>query len=179
MSTDLGISVEYVKSVNEILKPVFLRHNREMSKEDLLLWAKALQMHGVEIKAFQGAMFYWLATQRFMPFPIDIADIANGQGAGNRGMRAIQVLREKVGNIGPYRKPHIEDPVLQMTIEDFGGWKAICEQFMDDDFFRNRFLKAYTNNQKVTPVLGLSNRLCLSDFPVEQNPGDLFTLDRP
>lgn len=153
---------EYLIGVNEALKPVFVQWQRMMNAQDLHFWATAMMMHGVAVDQLKGAALYWMANRKWMPQPIELVELVKGQSSGNRWLVALKELRRLIGEIGPYRTPSIEDPVLRKTIEDFGGWKEMCETEENTDFFERRFMQAYENNRAVTPVLGASNQVLLS-----------------
>lgn len=156
------LALDYVKAMNPALKLASLQHQRKLGPEELVFWAKAMIKHGVTPENFEKAMEHHLATSRFFPQPVEIAELVNGENSGNRAMQALKELHRQVVGIGPYHDPLIEDPVLLQTIDDFGGWKEINNRVDDSDFFRNAFLAAYRNNQKSIPVIGLSNQLSVT-----------------
>lgn len=149
---------DYLRAVQQALKPVFMQYNQMMTPEVLKLWATTMTMHGVPAEALGSAALFWLATEKFMPQPVELANLAKGESGDNRAMRACERMLEMVRRLGPYITPPVEDPILARTIEDFGGWRRLCETAEDTSFFRRDFIKAYQSNQRVTPVIGMSNQ---------------------
>lgn len=169
MLTASDFEETYLRDIQAVIKPLFMQWKQAMVASDILLWATAVKFHGVRMEDFQAAAMYWSISQKFMPQPIEIMELAKGENSGNRAQRALNTLQELIETYGPYRgEPKIDDPVLLQTIEDLGGWKQLNEDCDNSERFRTQFQITYRNNQKSTPVLGSSNRLGFKSSHDEQ-----------
>jgi hypothetical protein len=167
-----------IREIHAILEPVALHFRRELSSSDLGFWSTAMAMHEVPLQTMKAAMFLIMARDKFFPQPAAVAELAKGESALNRPLRAWDQLNELVRRIGPYAlPPTIEDPALQQTITDYGGWFRVCEELVDDAFYKRDWMRIYENNLRALPLLGSSNQLMFTPSSLAQlEEGEQMTL---
>ena len=104
-----------------------------------------------------------------MPPPAKLRELANAgeTSHGDRAVLAWGAFEKAVQGIGYYRSPDFDDPIINATCRNLGGWMAACctegEEF--DKWYRQRFLKTYevlsrrgVGDEESAPLIGCVQR---------------------
>lgn len=94
----------------------------------------------VERTASQAAT----TCNRFPP-PVELRELAGDARPEDRAALAWEVVLRAISEVGGYRSPDFDDPLINATIRSIGGWVPLCDQTIEqqDRFTRGLFLKTY------------------------------------
>lgn len=109
------------------------------------LHAYLLGLDDLSIDAIEGAVRKALRTCRFMPAPIELRELSGEVAGGNRAVMAWDCFSRAVVEHGGYKSVVFDDPVLNATVRNLGGWQRCCELPAEefDKWLRKDFLGAY------------------------------------
>ena len=104
---------------------------------------------------------------KFMPTVSELRELAGETSHGDRAVLAWGAFEKAVQGIGYYRSPDFDDPIINATCRNLGGWMAACctegEEF--DKWYRQRFLKTYevlsrrgVGDEESAPLIGCVQR---------------------
>jgi hypothetical protein len=86
-------------------------------------------------------------TARFRPVPADVREAAGAAipQAQDRATLAFQALKEACSRVGLYRSPDFDDPLINATVRNLGGWTRACEMPCSefDTWYRRSFVEVY------------------------------------
>jgi len=117
--------------------------------DEPLLLAYRMGLQDVPLLKFRAACGRAIGECDRMPTVKELRVLAGvAVSTETRAILAFEVLGKSVSKVGAYRSIVFDDPILNATIGNLGGWEAICDAKADEweSFFRQRFLKAYAAN---------------------------------
>jgi hypothetical protein len=87
------------------------------------------------------------ATAKFRPVPAEVRE-ACGYGlirAQDRAALAFQALKVACQRVGAFRSPDFDDPLINATVRNLGGWTRACEipESEFDTWYRKDFCGIY------------------------------------
>lgn len=85
---------------------------------------------------------------KFMPVVRDLRELAGMLSPEQRAIKAWEAFASAVQRLGYYRSPDFDDPVINATVRNMGGWEAVCIKASDngeefEKFGRRDFERIY------------------------------------
>lgn len=113
-------------------KPRFLQslealaelYQRELSAAAIEMWWRA--MAHIPVAAFEAAVAKAAITCDRFPLPVKIRELAGEMAAGERAVMAWAAMRRAARTHGSYRSIDFDDPLINATVRNMGGWIQIC-----------------------------------------------------
>lgn len=107
--------------------------------------AYELGLDDLPIEAIEGAVRRALRQCKFMPAPIELRELSGEVNGSNRAVLAWGAFEQAVIVHGGYKSVCFDDPLINATVRNLGGWQRCCEMPADefDKWLRKDFLKAY------------------------------------
>jgi len=148
MSFDIEKLKDLLKAVFDLIDP-----KRRMSKDSLDLWYLCLKKY--DFKEVQGAFSKYIQQPgkgQYVPKPADIIEILSGSYESN-AMQAWSKVERSICQVGAYSDVCFDDPLINRTIQDMGGWIKLCQtdekelKFRAIEF-RNRY-QSYRGSSKM------------------------------
>lgn len=134
--------------------------------------AYEIGLSDLPLEACRQAMMRAMRECKFMPSPAELRELAGVVTAKSRVVLAWDAFDSAVQRHGYYDSVSFDDPVLNATIRNLGGWQRVCdlpaEQY--ETFFRKEFDRVYLAllQTGVTPEQGAP----LLGFYATQNSGN-------
>ena len=119
----------------------------EISKPGQMAYLAALA--DVPLDDLKRAVLEALRTSKFMPSVAELRQLAGVDvRSETRAIIAFELVGKAISRHGSYESIVFDDPILNATINNLGGWVKICDTPEDtwESFFRRDFLKAYCAN---------------------------------
>jgi hypothetical protein len=135
----------------------------ESDRETFALFIKGLAAaHGVEastalqlgywmglkdlpLSSIEHAIDRALSSCRHMPKPVELRELAGEITNTQRAIIAWDALRRAIASHGSYRSVDFDDPLVNATVRNLGGWSKICgtgtEEF--EKWTRKEFERVY------------------------------------
>lgn len=123
-----------------------------------------IALRSLPVEQFRLAIGRALETCRRMPSAAELRDLAGVMPPEVRATRAWEAVRSSVARHGAYASPDFDDPAINATIRNLGGWVRICSAEPDEfakwlrkDFERVYvgFLRTGVTSQSAAPLRGL------------------------
>lgn len=153
--------------------------NREVSRELLQAWKTALG--DLTVDEIASATATLLRTCKFMPAPSELRQaVFDGEfdSVESRAVKAFGEVSEAIASIGAYCSVDFEDPIINATIRNLGGWPRIgdmtCEEF--EKWYRKDFISTYRALFKNPPSPTSCERLAGLHFTAN---GEFHDHDQP
>jgi hypothetical protein len=141
--------------------------NRQLSEAALRLYVAALG--DIAQEAIEAAVVAAGSSCKFMPSPAELRELAGCGGIRpeDRAALAWEAFSRAVVELGTYKSPDFDDPIINATCRMLGGWERCCglpvEEF--DKWLRHDFLKTYAglmrsgvNGELTAPLVGYCER---------------------
>ncbi len=128
----------------EVLAGVHDFYGKELTSFAMEVWAGACKEFdpGQVSKAFSAHLMDPERGQ-FMPKPADIVRQLQGTRT-DRSLLAWGKVLDAMQRVGAYQSVAFDEPVIHATIEDCGGWVAMCRGELDAlPFLEKRFCDSY------------------------------------
>lgn len=85
--------------------------------------------------------------RQFMPSVSELRELAGVPKDTDRAALAWEVFAKHVGLLGPYKTVHFDDPIINATCRNLGGWQRCCIESADsakfDTWLRKEFERVY------------------------------------
>lgn len=95
----------------------------------------------------EGAIDRALRECKFMPKPVELRALAGEMSNEQRAVLAWDAFKKAISQHGAYRSVDFDDPLINATARNLGGWTALCakpnEEF--DKWTRKDFERVYTS----------------------------------
>lgn len=156
--TDLPRFVELITALaaafgKEADEPMFLGY--EMALDD------------VPIASIERAVRSAMRTCKFMPAAVELRELSGEIPPATRAVVAFGALQKTVETVGAYRTVDFDDPIINATVRNLGGWERVCDlpasEF--DTFFRKDFERVYVSlfksgisGEQAAPLVGILDR---------------------
>lgn len=138
---------------------------KQISTATINGWIEGLD--GLTIEQIMVGVRRALKTCKFMPTPVEIRELAGELKGQDRAVKAWGALQLAVVQHGAYRTVDFDDPVINATVNNLGGWERVCttdaKEF--DVFLRPKFLAAYAalyatgvGEEESAPLQGIHDR---------------------
>lgn len=112
---------EYTKQFGEELAALCAAFGRELTEPTILAYWIGLQ--DLPLADVQQAIHRALRECKYMPVPAEIRRLAGGISTQERAIMAWDVVRK---NLNPYESVNFDDPIVNATIRNMGGWLRLC-----------------------------------------------------
>ena len=114
---------------------------------DNLLRAWKIALADLSIAQIEACTARAIQEMQFMPRPAEFRKLATGGADDAEAMahHAYSQVERAAVNVGGYRSPDFEDPIINATIRHLGGWVRITElpESEFDLWFRKDFIATY------------------------------------
>jgi len=135
--------------------------------DEALYTAYELGLEGLTSKQINTAAARALQTSKFMPTPAELRELAGEVTPRARAIIAWESV-SKVASSGYYTTVDFDDPVINATVRNIGGWELLttCEDSAEfESHYRRRFEAAYValyhhgvSREQAAPLLGYHDR---------------------
>jgi hypothetical protein len=107
--------------------------------------AYEIGLSDLPLAACKAAMMRGMRECKFMPSPAELRELAGVQKPQQRAVLAWEALDGAVCDHGYYRSVDFDDPVINATVRNLGGWERICSLEGDEytKWFRKEFERVY------------------------------------
>jgi len=144
-------------------KPQFLQiltglsdlYNAELSRVSITLYWEALKHHRIDLISVAASEH--VKKSQWMPKPSEFLDILtkSDMNPEERAILAWGCVSRAAKSIGAYSCVDFDDPIINATIRNQGGWGRICTQPAEhfESFIRRQFIADYVvmYNAKLSP----------------------------
>jgi uncharacterized protein DUF6475 len=100
-------------------------------------------LRDVPIEAVEKAVDAALAQCKHMPRGVELRELAGEMPVSTRAVQAWEAVRRAIAKHGVYRSVNFDDPVINATLRNLGGWQKLCateseeaEKWLRKDFER-------------------------------------------
>jgi len=109
--------------------------------------AYAIGLDGIPDAAVERAAMLALRANKFMPAPSELRQLAGEIPAEARAIKAWQAVAQAVAAHGYYDSVDFDDPVVNATLRNMGGWERFCERLDSDEekWIRRDFDRIYSS----------------------------------
>lgn len=121
----------------------------QKSVDEMTLEVYSEALEDIPMATLRQTVHAAIRTAKFMPTVGELRILAGFDvTGGNRAIAAFAELAKAVSRHGPYKTIRFNDPLMNQTIQDLGGWVRVCEtpDSVWYDFFRKRFIETYVAN---------------------------------
>lgn len=127
----------------ELIAALATSFNREADRPMLMGYKMGLE--DLSINDIAKAIARAIRECKFMPKPAELRELAGAINWKQRAILAWDALDAAVVAHGYYRSVDFDDPVINATVRNMGGWQAVCDKPADEwqTFFRNNFERIY------------------------------------
>lgn len=120
-------------------------YGRELSSGAIMLWWQALERYSIE--AIEDAASKYLQSPdvtNSSPKPADLIRFVEGGGSRDNAEMAWTQVLKACADHGAYRSVKFDDPCINQSVKDVGGWAKLCATDQDElPFVGNRFRQIY------------------------------------
>lgn len=113
---------------------------------DTTYLAYELGLDGVPVDAIERATVAALRRpDKWMPSPGELRQLAGDTSHGDRAVLAFQTLKTHCSRVGAFRSVDFDDPLINATVRNLGGWQRACEmpESEFDTWYRKDFCAVY------------------------------------
>lgn len=94
--------------------------------EEALLEAYWMALEDLPIEAVRRAVGIAIRTAKHLPRGVELREFSGDMNNATRAVHAWSALQIAVGRHGSYRSVDFDDPVLNATVRNLGGWQKLC-----------------------------------------------------
>jgi hypothetical protein len=119
-------------------------YRQDVSKFALSVWWAACERFDLE-QVSKALTAHAMDPERgqFAPKPADVVRVLQGTHT-DRSLMAWAKFYAAMGRVGSWRSVVFDDPSIHATIEDLGGWQALCSGTAEElPFLQRRFCDAH------------------------------------
>lgn len=104
-----------------------------------------LGLVGISIQDLKTAIARAIRSERFMPTPVVLRELAGEQSASHLAVRAWTAVRLAIRAHGAYATVDFDDHAINATVRVLGGWVRLCSTESEelDRFVRRDFTRIY------------------------------------
>ncbi len=86
-----------------------------------------MALEDLQLASVQRAVSAAIRQCQHMPRGVELRQLAGEMGNATRAVHAWSVLQKAIGQHGAYRSVDFDDPVLNATVRNLGGWQKLCQ----------------------------------------------------
>lgn len=111
---------------------------------------------------------------KFMPAAVELRELAGGMSPASRAIHAWSIFEKTVTRVGAYETVDFDDPVMNATVRNLGGWQRVCDLPADefDKWLRRDFERIYqalfqtgVSPDAAAPLIGIFDQEnCLTGY---------------
>lgn len=104
-----------------------------------------MALDDLPIEAIERAVRSALRSARFFPRPVELREACGDIPPAGRAAIAFEAVRRAIREQGAYRSVAFDDPLVNATVRNLGGWPRLCGQTKDelDKWTRKDFERVY------------------------------------
>lgn len=127
----------------ELIEALAASFGREA--DEALLTGYWLGLQSLGLPAIERAVARAIAECEFMPKPVELRRLAGDLSPKVRAVKAWESFEQSMRTVGAYNSVDFEDPILNATIRNLGGWPYLCQRETEElnRFIRPRFEGVY------------------------------------
>lgn len=154
---------------NELIAALALSFGKESPTAMLLGYAMGLD--DISTPDLRRAVARAMKECRFMPVPMELRELAGVPNGTQRAALAFDIFANAVSLHGGYASVSFDDPLINATVRNLGGWERCCNVGASDDvsqfdvWLRKEFERVYSgmlrsgaNANLCGPLVGIANR---------------------
>ena len=131
--------------------------------DEATCFAYEIGLADLPLAASKSAMTRAMRECKFMPSPAELRELAGVQKPRERAVLAWEALDNAVAEQGYYRSVDFDDPFINATVRNLGGWERVCEMEGEEysKWFRKEFERVYAalcatgiGPEQAAPLLG-------------------------
>ncbi|HUT60448.1 MAG TPA: DUF6475 domain-containing protein [Phycisphaerae bacterium] len=117
-------------------------------------------LEGVPVEAVEHAVARALRECKFMPLPAELRELAGILSPADRAIKAWDIFTRAISVHGCYTSVNFDDPVINATIRNLGGWVPVLIEMEEqgDTWVRKNFERIY----KSLASTGITNSQALA-----------------
>lgn len=132
--------------------------------DEALIMGFEMGLEGLTTEQIERSVALAVRTKKFFPSPAELRELAGEVPSGERAVVAWDAFAQAVSKHGYYDSVDFDDPVINATIRNLGGWQRVCQ--IDDPkefetFFRKDFERVYValykagiSPEQASPLIG-------------------------
>lgn len=134
--------------------------------------AYEIGLSDLPLASCRNAMVRAMRECRFMPSPAELRELAGVQKPKDRAVLAWEALDAAIVEHGYYRSVDFDDPVINATVRNLGGWERVCDLPAEEysKWFRKEFERVYASLAAVG--VGPEQSAPLLGYYAKQNSGN-------
>lgn len=145
----------------ELVTALAAAFGRETEKATFVAYMIGLE--DLPLTAINTAIGRAIRECKFMPSPAELRELAGVQKPRERAVLAWEALDNAVAEQGYYRSVDFDDPFINATVRNLGGWERVCEMEGEEysKWFRKEFERVYAalcatgiGPEQAAPLLG-------------------------
>ena len=128
-----------------------------------------LGLADLPLEAVEGACQRAIGTCKFMPVPVELRELAGVMKPEDRAIKAWNAYSNAVAAVGYYQSIDFDDPLINATVRNLGGWMQLIVRMDDEDhtdkWVRKDFERVYQSlmrsgisEEASRPLLGFHER---------------------
>lgn len=138
---------------------------RRLTDAALDMYVAALE--GIPAEAIERAAQEMASTGDAFPPPARLREAAGDARPADRATLAFAALERAIGEVGYYKSPNFDDPLINATVRMLGGWERVCEMPGEefDKWYRKEFERTYqtlsrtgVGDEAAAPLVGFHER---------------------
>jgi hypothetical protein len=104
-----------------------------------------LGLDDLDLSAIKNAARKALRHCKFMPSSVELRELSGQVSGDGRALLAWDAFQRAVVGHGGYRTVQFDDPVINATVRNLGGWQRCCDMAPEefDKWLRKDFLATY------------------------------------
>lgn len=113
--------------------------------DEALITGYWLGLQSLGIERIRHAVSRAIAECEFMPKPVELRRLAGDLSPKVRAVKSWDCFEQAMRSIGAYSSVDFEDPILNATVRNLGGWPYLCQRETEElnRFIRPRFEAVY------------------------------------
>lgn len=158
-----------IRERNELIAALALAFGKESPTAMLLGYAMGLD--DISTPDLKRAVQRAMKECKFMPVPMELRELAGIASGSHRAALAFDIFANAVSNHGGYASVTFDDPLINATVRNLGGWERCCNVGAEEDiskfdvWLRKEFERVYAgmcrsgvNASQCAPLIGMADR---------------------
>lgn len=141
-----------------------------------LLMAYNMALSDLPLTAINSAVHKAIRECKFMPTAPELRELAGVMRVDARAVLAWDAVKRAVSRQGGYRSITFDDPLINATVRNLGGWERFCETERGEQFdvwLRKEFERVYASLHRTGISHEMARPLCgIIDRTNATLPGD-------
>ena len=128
--------------------------------DEPMLLGYELGLDDLPITDVNAAVRRAIKERQFMPSPAELRELAGVPKDSDRAALAWEVFAKQVGLLGAYKTVFFDDPIINATCRNLGGWQRCCIESDDKDKFETWLKKEFKSAYETLCRTGVCAENC-------------------